>query len=202
MLSSLLFPLTFNRFDDFFGSISHSVCADDIQPRFGEHLFAEFNVGAFQADYERDLDAELSGPFDNSGGDDVALHDAAEDVDQNPFDLVIGEDELECFGDAFDGGAATYVEEVGRIATVVLDDVHGRHGQAGTVDHTADVAIQGDVREVVLRGLDLIGILFIVVAQVTDAQMTEQRIVVKVQLGIEAEQLAFAGQNQRVDFEQ
>jgi hypothetical protein len=39
-------------------------------------------------------------------------------------------------------GAAADIEEVGRLAAVQLDDVHGRHRQAGAVDHAADVAVQ------------------------------------------------------------
>ena len=49
------------------------------------------------------------------------------------------------------GGAAADVEEVGGLAAVELDDVHRRHGQAGAVDHAADVAVELDVVEVVLR---------------------------------------------------
>ena len=40
-----------------------------------------------------------------------------------------------------------------------LDDVHGGHGQAGAVHHAPDVAVQGDVVQVVVGGLDL-GLLF------------------------------------------
>jgi hypothetical protein len=61
---------------------------------------------------------------------------------------------LEGLGDLLLGGAAADVEEVGRLAAVQLDDVHGRHRQARAVDHAADVAVELDVVEVVLDELD------------------------------------------------
>ena len=57
-------------------------------------------------------------------------------------------------------GAAADVEEVRRRFAVELDDVHRRHGEAGAVDHAADGAVERDVVEVVLRGLDLLLVLF------------------------------------------
>ena len=38
--------------------------------------------------------------------------------------------------------AAADVQEVGRLAAVQLDDVHGGHGEASSVHQTANVAIQ------------------------------------------------------------
>ncbi len=165
-------------------------------------MFAELNVRAFKTHDQRNLDADLLGRFDNPGGDDVTLHDAAENVDQDSFDLVVGEDDLEGFRDTFDGGAAPDIEEVGRLTAVVLDDVHGCHGQAGTIDHAADIAVQGDVGEVVLRGFDLHRVFFVVVAQVTDTDVAEQRVLIEVDFGVEAEQVAFGCQDQGIDLEQ
>ncbi len=90
---------------------------------------------------------------DDAFGDQVAAHDAAEDVDQHGFDIVVAEDELERFGDPLGGGSAADVEEVGRLAAGEFDDVHGGHGQPGAVDHAADAAVQRDVVQAVLRWL-------------------------------------------------
>src|SRR5262249_24527132 len=84
---------------------------------------------------------------DDRPGDGVALHDAAEDVNQDGLDPRVGQDDAECLGDLVLVGAAANVEKVGRLATVVLDDVHGGHRQAGAVDETADVAGEADVGE-------------------------------------------------------
>ena len=42
---------------------------------------------------------------------------------------------------------AADVEEVGRLAAVVLDQVHRAHRQAGAVDQAADVAVEADVAQ-------------------------------------------------------
>src|SRR3546814_1208948 len=75
-------------------------------------------------------------------GDDVAAHDAAEDVHQDAFDVGVREDDLEGRGDALLGGAAADVQEVRRLAAIELDDVHGRHGEPGAVHHAADIAVE------------------------------------------------------------
>ena len=63
------------------------------------------------------------------------------------------------------GGAAADIEKIGRLGAIKLDDVHGRHGEAGAVHHAADIAVEGDVGEVEFRGLDLLGVLLAFVAQ-------------------------------------
>ena len=115
--------------------------------------------------------------------------------------LLVGEDDLEGFGDPLDGGSAPDVEEVGGVAAVVLDDVHGGHGEAGAVDQAADVAVEGDVGEVVLGGFDLVGVFFVVVAHVADLGMAEEGVVVEAELGVEGEEVPFGGDDEGVDFE-
>ena len=51
---------------------------------------------------------------DHAFGDDVAPHDAAEDVDEDAFDIVVGQDDLEGLGHALGRGAAADVEKIGR----------------------------------------------------------------------------------------
>src|SRR5690606_13183719 len=89
---------------------------------------------------------------DDALGDHVAAHDAAEDVNEDRLDLVRGEDQLEGFGHALLGGAAAHVEEVGRRTAFQLDHVHRGHRKTGAVDHAADVAVHGDVVQVMLAG--------------------------------------------------
>ena len=57
---------------------------------------------------------------DHALGDDVAAHDAANDVDENAFHVRIGGDDLERRGDLVLGGAAADVEEVGRVSPYSL----------------------------------------------------------------------------------
>lgn len=69
-----------------------------------EDVAAGFDVGAFESDDEGDLESDLFGGVDDAGGDDGAVHDAAEDVDHDAFDAVVGEDDPEGLGDGFFGG--------------------------------------------------------------------------------------------------
>ena len=85
-------------------------------------------------------------------------------------------------------GAAADVEEIGREGAVQLDDVHRRHGEAGAVDHAADIAVQLDVGEVVFRRLDLHRILFGEVAQSLEVGVAELGIIVEADLGVEHQQ--------------
>src|SRR5688572_4920774 len=144
------------------------------------------------------MEADLLGRGDHALGDHVAAHDAAEDVDQDPFDVGVGEDELECGRHALLGRAAADVEEVGRRAAIELDDVHGRHRKARAVDHAADVAVELDVVEVVLAGLQLRRVLFVLVAHLLHVLVAVERVVVEVHLGIERDDVAGAGDDQRI----
>ena len=87
-------------------------------------------------------------------------------------------------------GAAADVEEVGRLAAGGLDDVHRRHREAGAVHHAADVAVERDVAEVVLRRLGLARVLLVRVAQLAQVGVAEERVVVEVDLGVERDQVA------------
>jgi hypothetical protein len=118
-----------------------------------------------------------------------------------PFTFGIGGDDLERGRDLFLGSAAADVEEVGRLGAIELDDVHGRHGKAGAVDHAADVAVERDIGEVVLGGLDFLLVLFGFVAQFNDVRMAEQRVAVEGHLGVENAQVTVLHHDQRVDFQ-
>ena len=123
-----------------FGRIGQTLGGDDRQPRFGQQLAPEFDIGAFQPHDHRHLDADFLHRLDDAFGDDVAAHDAAEDVDQHRAHLGVEQDDLEALRHGLRRGAAADVEEVGRRAAFQLDQVHRRHRQAGAVDHAADVA--------------------------------------------------------------
>ena len=140
------------------------------------------------------------------GGNDalrqhVAAQDAAEDVDQHGLDVLVGHQDAERVLDLLGVGAAADVEEVGRLAARQLDDVHRRHRQAGAVDHAADVAVEPDVVQRELRGLDLERILFGDVAQLAEIGVAIERVVVEADLGVERQQIAALGQDQRVDLD-
>ena len=82
---------------------------------------------------------------------------------------------------------------------MVLDDVHGAHGQASAVDHAADLTIQLDEVQVVLAGIDLLLGLFVEVAEGEDIGVPEQAVVIEADLGVEGSDIARLGDHQGVD---
>ena len=77
-----------------------------------------------------------------TSSDNFTVDDAAKDVDQDGLDARVGGDDAEGLVDALLLDSATQIEEVGRLATLQLDNVHGGHGQAGTVDETTNLTIK------------------------------------------------------------
>ena len=57
----------------------------------------------------------------------------------------------------------------------------------GAVDHAADAAVELDVVEAVLRGLDVERRLLVDVAQRHDLRVAEEGVVVEVELGVEGQ---------------
>ena len=111
------------------------------------------------------------------------------------------EDDLESGRHTLLGGAAADIQEVRRRAAIELDDVHRRHGEAGAVDHAADIAVELDVVEAVLAGLELGRVFLILVAHRLHVLVTEEGVVVEVHLGIQRDDIAGAGHHQRVDLD-
>ena len=139
------------------------------------------------------------GRFDDPLGNDVAAHDAAEDVDEDPLDVRILQNDLEGLRHFFPGGPAPHVQEIGRLAAELLQDVEGCHGQSGAVHHAADVPVQLDVGEVVFAGVDFQGIELGVVEHVGVFAVAEHGVVVEGDLRIHRHQPAGLGDHQRVD---
>ncbi len=97
----------------FCAASSRSSAGITLRPGFTDDFLAEFDIGAFEAHDQRNLEADFLDRGDHAFGDDVAAHDAAEDVDQDAFDIRVGGDDLERRRDLLLGGAAADVEEVG-----------------------------------------------------------------------------------------
>src|SRR5690606_37956452 len=95
-----------------------------------------------------------------------------------------------------------HVEEVGRLATVQVDDVHGTHGQTGTVDHAADVAVQSHVVQLELGSVGFTRIVLGRVMHGAKLGLAVQGVAVDVDLGVQAVQVAVLLDHQLVDFQQ
>ena len=173
------------------------------RPLSFEDLASELDVRALEPDDERHLQPELLRRRDDAVGDDVALHDAAEDVDEDRLHLRALEDHLEGLGDLLLVGAAADVEEVRRRDAVagaeVLDDVHRRHREAGAVDEAADVAVERHVVEARGLRLELDRVLLVRVLEVLPLGVAELGVVVEVDLRVERDDVAALGDDERVD---
>src|SRR3954463_8576936 len=66
--------------DDLFRRVRQIVGGYDVQAAGIEDVFALLDVGAFQADHQGHRQADVLHRGDDALGDDVAAHDAAEDV--------------------------------------------------------------------------------------------------------------------------
>src|SRR5690606_13431793 len=106
---------------DFGSGFSHGVVAAVGRAGFGQLLLAEFFVGALHAHNKRHTEVYSLACSDNALGDNVATHDAAEDINQNGFDAFVLKHDLEGFGHFFGRSATANVEEVGGLAAKQLD---------------------------------------------------------------------------------
>src|ERR671926_1464982 len=144
---------------------------------------------------------------DDAVGDRVAGGDPAEDVDEDALHGGVGQDDVQPVGHDLGGGAATDVEEVGRLdaaelLTGVGDDVQRAHHEPGAVADDADLAVELDVVEVLLlgRGLQRVGrggVLELVVLPVP-----EGGVLVQGHLGVQGQDGAVRRLGQRVDLDQ
>ena len=189
-----------DRRDDLLCGIEDVVGGNEREAAFGESLLASLDVVAFETNDERNADVGFAGGIDDPMGDDVAVHDAAENIDQDAFDVLVAEDDSKGCGDLFLAGSASHIEEIGRLAARILDDVHRRHGQPRAVDQAGDIAIKSDIVEAVLGSRHFAGILLRHVAHRDDLGLPVKGVVVEVELGVEGEQLAFRRHDERIDF--
>ena len=71
------------------------------------------------------------------------------------------------------------------LAAVMLDDVHRGHGEAGAVDEAGDVAVELDVIQVELAGLDFQRRFLGQVAHRLDVLVAVERVVIEADLGVD-----------------
>ena len=178
---------SFTALTIFLAASSRSSAGDDVEPGVADDLLAEFDIGAFEAHHQRNLEAHFLHRGDHAFGDDVAFHDAAEDVDQDALHARVGGDDLEGGRHLFLRGAAADIEEVGGLGAVELDDVHGGHGKARAIHHAADGAIERHIGEIDISRLRFPWGLLRSDRAGLDVGMAVERVVVEIHLGIEAE---------------
>ncbi|KAI6768740.1 hypothetical protein HG531_010929 [Fusarium graminearum] len=177
----------------------HVINGEDLKTRVVDELVSLLDVGTLETGNDGDLEVQTLDGLDKTSGDGITSNDTTKDVDKDGSDLGVAGDELESLLDGGRGGTTTNVEEVGGLATVQLDDVHGGHGKTSTVDEAADITVKLDEVEVGLGSADLIGVLLSGVAPLKDLLLSEVGVVVKAELGVHAEDLMVRGLRQGVD---
>ena len=83
-----------------------------------------------------------------------------------------------------------------------VDDVHGTHGQASTVDHAADVAFQCYVVQFELGSVSFARVILRRVMHSAQFWLAVHGVAVDVDLGVQAVQVAVSLDDQRVHFQQ
>ena len=151
------------------GARAHLVGGGEVEAGLGEHLPPQLHVRAFHPHDDGQLEAELLHGGDQPLRQPIAAQDAAEHVDEHRLDARVGGQDAEGALDLLGRGPAAHVEKVGGGPARELDDVHGGHGEARAVHHASDTAVELDVVEPVLRGLDVERRLLVDVAQGQDS---------------------------------
>ncbi len=134
LLACLSHRSSSNSLHNFLRSICHGIAGDQTQSRFGQSFFPSGNIVALESHDERDTQMRFFNCCDDAGRNDVAIHDAAKNVDQNSFDAGVAQNNFKRGGDLFLARAAADIEEIRRVAAKMLDDVHRRHRETGAVD--------------------------------------------------------------------
>src|SRR5262245_60315109 len=156
------------RGDHSLGRLAQRLGGQEVEPGCGQDRPPRLRVRPLQTHHQRHLEGELLGGGHHALRDQVAAHDAAEDVDEDRAHARVAQDQLEGLLHLLPVGPAAGVEEIRRAPTALLDHVERGHGETRAVHHAADVAVEPDVGEVDLLGEALAGILLVRVAQLRD----------------------------------
>jgi len=102
-------------------------------------------IGAGEADDDGDINLDLLWGINNTLGNCVTLHDTTKNVYKDGLDLGVLWENLEGCADLLSVGTTADIQEVGRLATLKLDDIHGSHSQTSTIYHASNIAIECDI---------------------------------------------------------
>src|SRR5687767_11170898 len=108
-----------HRFDHFLSRIGHGIGADDGEAGLLQNLFAQRDVVSFQAHNQWQMKMRFLYRGHDARRNDVALHDAAENIYEDPFYVRVFENDFERGRDLLRAGATAHVKEVGRAAAVM-----------------------------------------------------------------------------------
>src|SRR5271167_1169182 len=175
----------------------------------GQDASAFVHVVAVQPDHQRlvGVVAEDLQRLHDPIGNGVTRGDATEHVDEHALDLCVTQDDVETGGHHLGRGATTDVEEVRWLDPAVLlarvgHDIQRRHDQPGAVTDDADLAVELDVVEVVLLGLELQRVGGVAVLELCMTRLPEVSVAVERHLAVQRQDLVVGRPHQRVDLDQ
>lgn len=187
--------------DRLLSSALEIVDGEDLHARVVDELVGSLHVGALETGNDGDLEVKRLDRVDETVGDGVAADDTTENVDKDGGNLGVAGDELKGLPNGRGGSTTTDVKEIGGLAAVELDDVHGSHGETGAVDEAANVTVELDEIEAGLGGANLIGILLGGVAELEDVLLPVVSVVIEAELGVHAHDLVVRGLGEGVDLD-
>ena len=117
--------------------IGHGRCYDEMG--ILQQATSLLCIGSCQTDDDRHVGIDALERLQESLCHIVATSDTTEDIDQNHLHVLIAHQQIHGIYNLLRVRTATDVQEVGRIASIELDHVHGSHGKSGTIDHTTDI---------------------------------------------------------------
>ena len=135
---------------------------------------------------------------------DIALHDASKDIYEDCVDLGVLAQDLESSFDLGGRCATADIEEIRWLSALELNNIHSGHGEAGSIDHATNVAIEGDIIQAYCRRFGLIcisvsaGIARLVF--VNNALLSERSILVDIDLCINTVDIQVRCHSPRIDF--
>ena len=131
--------------------------------------------------------------------DVVTPRDPAENVEEDDLDSRVGRHDPERGDDFLCLRAATDVQEVGGLATVVLHEIHRGHREPGPVHAAAHIAVQLDEGQPRFARRDLLRRFRGHVSQGGDVRPPLELVVIDDNLGVERLNRAFWRRGERVD---
>merc|ERR1719357_2363761 len=185
----------------FLGSVIQIRGRDDLEARVCDDLLGIVNIRPLQPHDQRDLKFNALAGVDDAIGDRGAVHDAAKHIHQDGFHPLVFSDDSESLPHLIFLDIATHIKEVGRLATIELDNVHGCHGQPSTIHQASNVTIQLHIVEVVTGGINLPWVQLRGVLHVKDGLLPERGVVIKAKLGISGVHLPLGCLCQWVDLQ-
>lgn len=164
-----------------------------------DHLLRLLTVGSLQSQHHWLGEFVLLVRLDNGRSQVVTSEDASENVDEDSLHLIVIVEQLQCLRQLVALGATSNIQEVCWLTSVELDDVHGGHGESGSIHQTSDVTANMDVVQVEFLSMLLTSILLCLILLVGQILLPVESIAVDGDLTVSGQYLSIISQHKWVD---